>query len=287
MQFRVSDFLNPPQTVWLRFDVIENGGDSYISAGVDAIRFSGYATDLRIVTNEIPNWTASHPFSIQLEAAHCGSDTLTWIDRLGQLEGTGLALSTDGLLSGIPTAVGPVVFRAHVTDQSSGYDERLFDFLLYDALEITTGAIPAATINEVYSYQLHYSGGTGTKSWTDHDNGLVGSGFMLSFNGKLSGSSSIDGEFPFSARVTDEVGAFEEKQFTLRVIGPYVCGDANSDETVNVGDAVFLIYYIFNDGPAPDPLEAGDANCDGQVNVGDAVYIINFVFNGGPEPCCP
>jgi hypothetical protein len=42
---------------------------------------------------------------------------------------------------------------------------------------------------------------------------------------------------------------------------------------------------VFKGGAAPDPLEAGDANCDGQVNVGDAVYLIAYVFKGGPEPC--
>jgi hypothetical protein len=62
----------------------------------------------------------------------------------------------------------------------------------------------------------------------------------------------------------------------------YVCGDANGDGQINVGDAVY-----FKGGPAPDPLEAGDANCDGTVNVGDAVYLIAYVFKGGPEPCCP
>jgi hypothetical protein len=65
------------------------------------------------------------------------------------------------------------------------------------------------------------------------------------------------------------------------------CGDANGDGSANVGDAVFLINFVFKGGPAPEPLEAGDANCDGQTNVGDAVYLINFVFKGGPEPCCP
>jgi outer membrane protein assembly factor BamB len=68
-----------------------------------------------------------------------------------------------------------------------------------------------------------------------------------------------------------------------------ICGDANSDGDVNVGDAVFLIAYIFNGGPAPDPECAGDANGDGSVNVGDAVYLIAYVFNGGPPPvegCC-
>jgi len=65
------------------------------------------------------------------------------------------------------------------------------------------------------------------------------------------------------------------------------CGDANGDGQINVGDAVFLINYVFKGGSAPDPLEAGDANCDGDVNVGDAVYLIAYVFKGGPEPCCP
>jgi hypothetical protein len=70
----------------------------------------------------------------------------------------------------------------------------------------------------------------------------------------------------------------------------YVCGDANGDEQINVGDAVFLINYIFSGGPAPEPYEAGDANCDGNINVGDAVYLIAYVFRGGPPPvedCCP
>jgi photosystem II stability/assembly factor-like uncharacterized protein len=71
---------------------------------------------------------------------------------------------------------------------------------------------------------------------------------------------------------------------------PFVCGDANGDEQVNVGDAVFLIAYVFSGGPPPDPVCEGDANGDGGVNVGDAVYLIAYVFSGGPPPvegCCP
>lgn len=66
-------------------------------------------------------------------------------------------------------------------------------------------------------------------------------------------------------------------------------GDANGDESLNIGDAVFLIAYIFQGGAAPDPIDSGDANCDNNVNVGDAVYLINHVFKGGPPPCveCP
>ncbi len=65
----------------------------------------------------------------------------------------------------------------------------------------------------------------------------------------------------------------------------YLCGDANGDLIVNVGDAVFLINFVFKGGDAPVPLESGDANNDGLANVGDAVYLINFVFKGGDAPC--
>ena len=69
----------------------------------------------------------------------------------------------------------------------------------------------------------------------------------------------------------------------------YTCGDANGDDKINVGDAVFIITYVFRGGPAPVPLAAADANCDGKVNVGDAVYLITYIFRGGPAPCatCP
>jgi hypothetical protein len=67
----------------------------------------------------------------------------------------------------------------------------------------------------------------------------------------------------------------------------FLCGDANAEEAVDVGDIVFLINHIFRDGPPPFPIDAGDANCDGSVNVGDAVYLINYVFHNGFEPCCP
>jgi hypothetical protein len=69
-----------------------------------------------------------------------------------------------------------------------------------------------------------------------------------------------------------------------------VAGDANGDGDANVGDAVFLINYVFKSGAAPECLAEGDANCDGGANVGDAVYLINYVFKGGPAPmatCCP
>ncbi len=63
-------------------------------------------------------------------------------------------------------------------------------------------------------------------------------------------------------------------------------GDATNDGSVNVGDAVLVINFVFKGGPAPACQQEGDANGDNDLNVGDGVYIINFVFKGGPSPIC-
>ena len=70
----------------------------------------------------------------------------------------------------------------------------------------------------------------------------------------------------------------------------FVCdcrpGDANNDGSKNVGDAVYLIAYVFKGGAAPTPYPkcSGDANADCSANVGDAVYMIAYVFKGGAPP---
>jgi hypothetical protein len=68
-----------------------------------------------------------------------------------------------------------------------------------------------------------------------------------------------------------------------------VCGDANDDGTVNVGDAVYIIQYVFAGGPPPPWICKADANDDGLPDVGDAVYLVNYIFRSGSPPietCC-
>ncbi|MDD4050374.1 MAG: dockerin type I repeat-containing protein, partial [candidate division Zixibacteria bacterium] len=64
-----------------------------------------------------------------------------------------------------------------------------------------------------------------------------------------------------------EVAATAFRAFSVMVL----CGDANSDSKINIGDAVYIVSYIFRNGPPPPHMGAGDANCDSKVNVGDAV----------------
>lgn len=69
-------------------------------------------------------------------------------------------------------------------------------------------------------------------------------------------------------------------------------GDANgSGNAPNLSDIVYIINYLFEDGPIPSPECRGDVNADGSITFPDIVYLINRVFKEGPAPvksgvCC-
>jgi hypothetical protein len=68
----------------------------------------------------------------------------------------------------------------------------------------------------------------------------------------------------------------------------YVCGNINGDANgdVNVADLTYLVAFLFQGGPPPQPMESGDVNCSGgEPNVADLTWLVGFLFQGGPGPC--
>lgn len=68
------------------------------------------------------------------------------------------------------------------------------------------------------------------------------------------------------------------------------CGDVNGDGQIELGDVVYLINYLYRNGPAPQcmPITAcADVDVDGEVDLGDIVYLINYLYRNGPPPGSP
>ena len=55
--------------------------------------------------------------------------------------------------------------------------------------------------------------------------------------------------------------------------------------TGDVSDVIFLVNYLYKEGPVPSPAVLGDVNCDEEIDVGDVIYLVNYLYDGGPEPC--
>lgn len=67
---------------------------------------------------------------------------------------------------------------------------------------------------------------------------------------------------------------------------PFIRGDANSDGSVNLGDWIAILTFLFGGGSA-DCLDALDVNDDGNVNLGDAVFGLTYQFGGGVTISAP
>jgi len=54
---------------------------------------------------------------------------------------------------------------------------------------------------------------------------------------------------------------------------------------IDIADLVYLVTYMFQDGPEPIPFESGNINCAGGIDIADLVYLVTYMFQEGPEPC--
>lgn len=70
----------------------------------------------------------------------------------------------------------------------------------------------------------------------------------------------------------------------------FICGDVNSDTSLNLIDILYLIDHLYGSppGPAPNPLQSGDVNSDGNINLIDILYLIDYLYGvpPGPNPTC-
>jgi hypothetical protein len=88
------------------------------------------ATTLGIVTGSLPDGWARKAYSQQLTATG-GTVPYTWSDLNNNLTGTGLTLSSGGLVSGTPTNGGPISFTAHVQDGAGGSANKPYAFTVF------------------------------------------------------------------------------------------------------------------------------------------------------------
>ena len=65
-----------------------------------------------------------------------------------------------------------------------------------------------------------------------------------------------------------------------------IAGDADDGGDSNVGDATFIVKYIFQSEAAPPCLDQADADGSNDVNIGDVTYVIKYIFQGSASPVC-
>lgn len=153
-------------------------------------------------------------------------------------------------------------------------------------MNIVTTDLPSGPQFAAYAETLSAKGGTVPYRWKVESGDLPDGLELDSLTGIISGIPTVLDSFDFTIRVTDSSAPDEiDTQELYVIVREFIRGDVNNDSVVDLGDAIYLINYLYRYGPEPMPWETGDVNCDGIIDLGDVVYLINYLFRDGPPPC--
>src|SRR5215469_1908592 len=189
-----------------------NGSTNW-SAAVATFSTTPITAPLTITTTSLPNGTVNTAYSATLSATG-GVPPYTWTES-GALP-PGLALGSNGAISGTPTAPGTSSFVAQVTDAvSTSATQSLSITVTSPPPTITTTSLPNGTVNTAYSATLTATGGVPPYTWTE--SGALPPGLALGSNGAISGTPTTSGTSNFVAQVTDAASASATQSLSITI----------------------------------------------------------------------
>jgi hypothetical protein len=179
---------------------------------------------LFVSTSSFPGSVVGTNYSQTLAMAG-GTPSFTWSIASGSLP-NGLFLNPNtGVISGISTGVNLYKFTVQVSDGIGAVATKDLSIQINSALDITTAAgslTTEATSGAPYTFSFAANGGSGIYSWSMvAGGGGLPSGLTLNpFTGKVTGTPTIAGTFPFTVQVQDTNGNTVIKSFDITVSDP-------------------------------------------------------------------
>jgi hypothetical protein len=127
---------------------------------------------------------------------------------------------SSGLINGVPRTAGSFTFTVQVKDETRATDTETYtvEILPAEAPTITTEALASGTVGEFYCCgNLFASGGVQPYTWSVVAGTLPPGLELPNRENTISGTPTTAGTFTFTVRVTDDLGAFSEKEFSITV----------------------------------------------------------------------
>ena len=175
-----------------------------------------------VSSGDLPAGTQTLSYSHQL-SFRGGRAPVTWGLPAGQTLPPGLTLSPAGLISGVPTAAGTYSFTVRLTDSQQPPAVTVSDTLRIviappPVVITSSGDLTGGRINQAYTHQLTFTGGTPPVTWGLPTGQTLPPGLTLNpTTGVISGTPTQIGTFSFTVRITDSATATATSG-TLRII---------------------------------------------------------------------
>ncbi len=174
------------------------------------------ADTIVIVTDILAPAVRSGSYAAKLWASG-GTPPYTWRLTAGGLP-TGLHLTREGRIAGIPVRTGTFPFAVRVRDFTGREATATLELRVEsrESPHLKTEILPTAILGEPYLHYLEVEMGTTPFEWSLLS-GKLPTGLTLFLNGAVSGTPEQFGHFVCRVRVTDGAGLRSERDIVLRV----------------------------------------------------------------------
>jgi len=125
-----------------------------------------------------------------------------------------------GLINGVPKTAGSFTFTLQVKDETRATDTETFtvEIVAAEAPRITTEALSDGTAGEFYCCgNLFAEGGVPPYAWSVFAGTLPPGLELPRRQNTISGTPTTAGTYTFTVRVTDDLDAFGEKEFSITI----------------------------------------------------------------------
>ncbi|MEA3297344.1 MAG: hypothetical protein U9R56_05720, partial [candidate division Zixibacteria bacterium] len=103
----------------------------------------------------------------------------------------------------------------------------------------------------------------------------------------LSGTPLEEMTINFTSQVVDVVGSSDSKPFSFQIEAAWICADIDGNrEGPDIADMIYLVNFMFNDGPPLPAPEAANFDGDIDITITDLITLTDYMFNNGPMPTC-
>jgi hypothetical protein len=214
LQANVTVNIDPSATIGARNVTMTTGGEAATLANA----FTVQAALLSISTTSLPFGTSNILYS-QTVATTGGLTPFNFSISAGSLPATFAINSTTGAITGTATNPVSATFTVKVTDSSSQSATASYTINIYNPLSITTASLSAGVSGIAYSQSVAASGGASPLSFAVHAGSLPPNVNIDPNSGNITGTPTATGTFTPTIRVTDNVGEYYDKQFSITIYG--------------------------------------------------------------------
>ncbi|HOP06476.1 MAG TPA: hypothetical protein PLF13_04205 [candidate division Zixibacteria bacterium] len=194
-------------------------------------------------------------------------------------------------------------FYEHIMIDENLVGAKVFHLTL--SFDHTVTAIPCSTVElgdlfdglDEDSVTTFYTRLRPDSNHIDIDIAYLRDSAVLNGPGELLTITAVPKAFGVTDIMVDELLVFDRYNQPIPVdvinrtfvrICQYV-GDVNADNSIDIRDVVYLVEYMFLNGPEPLPsVWSGNFNCDASpIDISDLVSLVNWMFQQGPWLCQP